>query len=269
MVDQQLLIGARADGLGDGLALSAPDHRTDAQALLIGIHVGNGEIGLEGAHLAALVFARQELEAVLAGRKREARVVLDVPAGELRGALAHFHFDGVAHVALDLSPGVGHLADEIEFGGVAGAAARQGDFAARDLHRDRHEVMVAHQAEVVDLQRQRQIRHRVAQDQRLLQLPLLVGGGRFVELLGGEIAVAVIELRLVLLGNVDLHAAELAIGRRIVVVVAEHVVAAEVFVRLLDAEGQVVGIEQRLAAGIFGEREERLLLVVELRSSAR
>ena len=103
MVDQQLLIGARADGLADGLALSAPHHRTDAQALLIGIHVGNGEIGLEGAHLAALVFARQKLEAVLAGRKREAGVVLDVPAGKLRGVLAHFDLDGVAHVALDLS----------------------------------------------------------------------------------------------------------------------------------------------------------------------
>ena len=236
MVDQQLLIGARADGLGDGLALSAPDHRTDTQALPIRIQVGNGEVCLESAHL----------------------------AGELRGAFAHFDFDGVAHVALDLALGVGDLADEVEFRGIAGAAARQGDFAAGDLDRHRHKIMVAHQAEVVDLQSQRQIRHGVAEEQRLLQLPLPIRGGRFVECHGGEIPVAEVELRLELLGNLDLHAAEFAIFHGIGVVIAEHIVAAEVLVGLLDAQGEVVRIQQGLAAGIVGEREQGFLLVVEL-----
>ena len=137
------------------------------------------------------------------------------------------------------------------------------DFAARDFDRDRHKVMVAHQPEVVDLQGQRQVRHRVAEEQRLLQLPLLIGGGRFVEFLGRKISIAVIKLRLVLLGNVDLHAAEFAVGRGVAVVVAEHVIAAQVFPRLLYAQGKIVGIQQCLASGIFGEREKRLLLVVE------
>jgi hypothetical protein len=44
---------------------------------------------------------------------------LDILAGELRGALSHFDFDGVAHVAFDLPPGVGDLADEVEFRGIA------------------------------------------------------------------------------------------------------------------------------------------------------
>jgi hypothetical protein len=106
--------------------------------------------------------------------------------------------------------------------------------------------MVAHQPEVVDLQRQRQIRHGVAEQQRLLELPFLIRGSRFVEGHGGEIPVAEVELRLELLGNLDLHAAEFAVFHGIGVVVAEHIVAAQVFVGLLDAQGEVVGIQQRL-----------------------
>ena len=35
----------------------------------------------------------------------------------------------------------------------------------------------------------------IAQHQRVFELPLLVGGGEFVELLAGVVALAVIELR--------------------------------------------------------------------------
>src|ERR1039458_10734656 len=51
----------------------------------------------------------------------------------------------VSRTLLDLPLGVGDLADEVEFRGIAGAAARQGDFAAGDLDRDRHKVMPPHQ----------------------------------------------------------------------------------------------------------------------------
>ena len=132
-----------------------------------------------------------------AGREGEAGVVLQVAAGELRGAVfVELDRDAVAHAGGQAPVRVAHLADEIELGGFAAALARQLDVGAGDLHRDGHEVAVARQAEVVHLERQREVGDRVAQHEGFLKLVLLVGGGELPELLGGEVAAAVIELRL-------------------------------------------------------------------------
>ena len=60
-------------------------------------------------------------------------------------------------------------------------------------------------------------------------------------------------------------AVQLVVGR----VVAEDVVARNVLLRLHDADREVVVVEQRLAAGVGGQRVESLLLVLELRPVRR
>ena len=52
-------------------------------------------------------------------------------------------------------------------------------------------------------------------------------------------------------------------------VVAEDVVARDVLLRLLNAQGEIVVVEQRLAAGIRRQREQRLLLPWKLRCCVR
>ena len=86
-----------------------------------------------------------------------------------------------------------NLADEIELRNAGSAFGRQRDHRSRNLHRNRNEIRGRRHAEIIDLQRQRQIRHRIARRQRLLQLLLLVLGIHLAPDLGGVVAVAVLQ----------------------------------------------------------------------------
>ena len=74
--------------------------------------------------------------------------------------------------------------------------ARQRQFAARNLDRDRHKILGAVQLEVIHFHRDGQVGDRVAQHQRVFELPFLIGGGELVERLAGEVTLAEIELAL-------------------------------------------------------------------------
>ena len=65
-----------------------------------------------------------------------------------------------------------------------------------NLHGERHEVAIARQTEVIQFARQREIRQRIAQHERLLQLVFFIGRVEFLEILIAEVAALVIELRL-------------------------------------------------------------------------
>ena len=64
-----------------------------------------------------------------------------------------------------------------------------------NLDHHRHEILGAVQLEVIHLHGDGQLRDRIAQHQRVLQLPLFVGRGEFAELLAGVVALAVIQRR--------------------------------------------------------------------------
>ena len=68
-------------------ALAAEHHGADGNALQFLVQVGDDEGGLEGADSARFIVARQELDGVFSGQKRESGVVLEGHAGEFRGGL--------------------------------------------------------------------------------------------------------------------------------------------------------------------------------------
>ncbi len=123
--------------------------------------------------------------------------------------------------------------------------------------------MVAHEPEIIDLQRQREFGDRIAQQQSLLELPFLIGRGEFSEFLGSKIARAVVQLRLVLFRHANLDTTEAPVGHGVCVVIAQDVIAAQIVLSLLHALRQIVAVQERFAAGVFGQCEERLLLVVQ------
>ena len=138
--------------------------------------------------------------------------------------------------------------------------------AARNLDGDGNEIAVAGHAEVVDFQGDGEVRHGVAQHERFLQLALLIGGVEFAELLAGEVAGPVIEfadLGLKLRSGLQFDAPVAAVQFVVGAVVAEDVVAGDFLLRLHDAEAEIVVVEQRLAAGVGGQRVEGLLLALE------
>ena len=67
-------------------------------------------------------------------------------------------------------------------------------------------------------------------------------------------------LGLRLLGEFHLHAAKLPITALVARIEAEHVIAAHVRLRLLNAQRQIVVVQQRLATGIVGQCHQRVLL---------
>ncbi len=87
------------------------------------------------------------------------------------------------------------------------ALLRQRQLAARNLHHDRHKVFRPIQLEVVDLHRDGQIGPRIAQHQRVFQLPLLVRGVELAQHLAREVALPIVQLRLQLRAQRDLDLA--------------------------------------------------------------
>src|SRR5262249_13206746 len=83
------------------------------------------------------------------------------------------------------------------------------------------------------------------------------------EHLVGVVTVAMLQFDLQLLVvQLDLDAAEAPVLGSVGAVVTDDVVAVDVLLRLGDAETEVVVVEQRLAAGVRGERDQSLLLIV-------
>ena len=104
----------------------------------------------------------------------------------------------------------------------------------------------------------------ILEHQRVFQLTLFVDGGEVAELLIGVVALAVIEVGVDILRERDLDPPEVAVLGRVGGVVANDVVVGDGFLRLNDAAGQVVVIEQGFASGVAGQREERVLRLLEV-----
>jgi len=105
--------------------------------------------------------------------------------------------------------------------------------------------------------------HRIAERQGFFKLALLIGCGELLEGLRGVVAVAVVQLGLGIADQLDLETPVLSVGLRVGGIVAERVIGTDVLLRLPDTERQIVGIEERLAAGVGGESVKSLLRIVE------
>jgi hypothetical protein len=221
-------------------------------------------------HLAAGVFARQESQIVFAGRKGQATVVLDVVFGDfLKIELTDFHDDLVANAADEFALLVAHLTDEVDVGLLLAALLGESDCAGGELDGDRNEVAVARDAEVIDLECERDFAHRIAQGERFFELTLLIGRRELLEFLAGVVSVAIVQLGLRLArdahGEAAIFTVQLVVGR----VVADDVVAVDIALRLADAHAEVVVIEQRFAAGIGSQRRKRFLRAVHAAARGR
>ncbi len=116
---------------------------------------------------------------------------------------------------------------------------------------------------MIDLDGQRQLAHRIAEHQRILKLPLFVRGVELREHLVGVVAVAVLQLDLKLfVHQLHIDAPVAAVLGDIRAVITNDVVAVDVFLRLRDAQVEIVVVEQRLAARVGRKRHERFLLII-------
>src|SRR5439155_7266904 len=100
----------------------------------------------------------------------------------------------VAHVGDGQAEFVLHLADEIDASVFGAAATGQSQLTPRNLDDHGDKILGPVQLKVIDLHDNGQVRNGIAQHQRILELPFLVGGSELAELLAGEIAAAIIEL---------------------------------------------------------------------------
>ena len=107
--------------------------------------------------------------------------------------LIQLDLDEIAHVADDVLLLVLNLADEIELRTLAPPLAASVDHRARNLHRNRHEISGRRHAEIIDLQRQRQVRDRIARRDRFLQLLLLILAVHLAPDFGGPVTLAVLQ----------------------------------------------------------------------------
>ena len=121
-----------------------------------------------------------------------------------------------------------------------------------------HEILGAIELEVVDLHRDRKLGDGIAEHQRVFKLALFVCDRELAEHFGTEVALTVVELGFGICER-DLDLAELAVGLGIGRVIAEDVVVSDRRRGLHDATAEIVGVEQRLAAGVAGKRVERVL----------
>src|SRR5262249_53304498 len=136
--------------------------------------------------------AREELDDVFSRQERKAGLVLDRALRELtRGVVTQLDVQLVADVLNGDAVVVLHLADEINHRSDRAAPPGERELAAGQLHGYRDEVLRAIELEVVHLHRNRNLRDRVLQHERLLELALLVRRREFAELFVGKVALAV------------------------------------------------------------------------------
>src|SRR5438034_633236 len=77
---------------------------------------------------------------------------------------------------------------------LSAAPPRQRQLAARNLHHHRHIILRAVQLEVIHFHCDGEVGNRIAQHQRIFQLPLLVRGRELGELLTRVVTLAIIQL---------------------------------------------------------------------------
>src|SRR6185312_6561024 len=169
--------------------------------------------------------------------------------------------DVIRHLTLHLVAVVAKLPDEIEFGLRVAFAFRERDLGTGNFHAERDEVTISREAEPVHFGGEVEIRERIAEIERFLELIVFIGPAVFPEFLIGEVAVAVIELRAGDIGAIELHIhrAVLAVGLGIRAVIAKDVIAADVVARLFHTEGKIVVFGEELAAGVGGHGGEGFL----------
>ena len=143
------------------------------------------------------------------------------------------------------------------------AAAGERELAAGNLCRHGDEVLRAIELEVVQFEGNGDVRDGIVEHQRVFELPLLVRRRELREGLAAEITRAVVQLRREVLQR-DHDLAELAVQVRIGGVVAEDVVARDRLLGVLHPDGQVVDVEQRLAARVRREGVHRVLRALEV-----
>ena len=93
------------------------------------------------------------------------------------------------------------LADKIDQRMLGAAALGQRQLAARNLHDDGNEILGAVELKVIDLHGDGEIGDRIFQHQRVFKLALVVHVVELVELLVRIVALAIIELRLLIVAR--------------------------------------------------------------------
>ena len=86
-----LLLSAAPTVGANGFLLIAPDHGAQAERFRR-IQIRDGELGLERAHLAGLIFAREEAQRIGSGRERQHGIVLQISLRPIAAASASFSF---------------------------------------------------------------------------------------------------------------------------------------------------------------------------------
>src|SRR5579862_8726297 len=109
-------------------------------------------------------------------------------------------------------------------------------FAAGYLHRQGNEVFGAVQLEVIHLHSNRKFGNGVAQHQRILKLPLLVGGRELTEQLARIVTLAVRQLGGSISVEGDPDAAKLTVKRHFRTVISNDVVTRNGLFGLNDSE---------------------------------
>ena len=146
------------------------------------------------------------------------------------------------------------------------AAASQEQLTPGNLDRNRNEVLGAIQLKVVHLHRNRDVGDRVFQQQRILELPLLVRCREFCEGLVGEVTLAVRQLGGQRPGQRNAHAMESAIRRAMRAVIPDEVVAGQAVGGIDDTARKIVVVEERLSPRVLRQRIKGVLGSLEVRS---
>ncbi len=124
--------------------------------------------------------------------------------------------------------------------------------------------------EVIHFHRQRKIGERIVERERVFELPFFIARIHLAPDFGSVIPFAVIDLRRFRQrGDLHRHMPVLSVLRRVRAVVAENVVTADVGLDGLDAERQVVAVEQSFSAGVGGQRVDGVLRVVKRSAGAQ
>ena len=205
---------------------------------------------------------------VLPGKHCEAGVVLHRLGKEaFRVGGGQRHLDSITHVPLGCAVGVLHLDEDVERQALRATSPGQLELAAGNLDSNRDEILGSRHLEVVQLQRDGDIRDRVLEHQRVFELALTLDAVLLLPLLVSEIPRTMRQRHLpraVLEAN--LYATVLSVVRRMRAVESEDVVAGLGLSGLTDTKREVVVIHERLAARVLREREVGVLRPLQARN---
>ena len=242
----------------------APDDGAELQTGGVGAEIGNRETGFECPHLAGDVLAHQKLHAVTPGCESEAGVVLEALAGNLSRLIGiQFDLDEVPDIAGDRLLLVLDLAQKIELRESHVSLRGQLDGRARNLDGHRHEITRRADAEIVDLHRERDVGNRFARGDGFSQLLFPIRAAHLAPDFTRPISLAMFQLGVELARQLDGNLAELAVHGAVSAVVAEDVIAPQLLLGLRDSGSDVVAVEESFSARIGGQRDQRLLRVVD------